>query len=95
MLREISVPKSPYEDPHIVFSLTLVGGLTGLLPAVENLRLHFANFCAYLEELYSRRDPRLEQSQTFELSEAARGGDWEQYMVDSQPAWSIISSDYG
>lgn len=89
MLRESSVPKIPYEDPHIAFSLTLAGGLTGLLPAEEDLKLHFANFCAYLEKLYIARstgrcDPRLEQSQTFELSEAAKGGNWAQYMVDSQ-----------
>jgi hypothetical protein len=85
ILRETRGSKLQYDDLHLTLSLTLVAGLTGLKAAEEDLPRHLSNFCSYLLRLRNLRHTSTEfdGEVTQVLSEAAKDGDWTQYMVDS------------
>lgn len=86
-LQQILGSSSPYNDLHVALSLALVAGMTGLAPAEGNLQLHFANFAAYLLELrqlqVNTTTEIVDQAKMDVLRDAAKDGDWAQFMVDS------------
>jgi hypothetical protein len=89
IIRETRDLKVQYDDLHLTLSLTLVAGLTGLRAAENDLQRHFSNFCSYLLQLRKQRSRTTESDNADDITEltsltdAARGGDWTQYMIDS------------
>jgi hypothetical protein len=85
ILRETQGSKRQYDDIHLALSLTLVAGLTGLKGVEEGLPRHFSNFCSYLLQLRNLRHTTAEfdNTENIILTEAAKEGDWTQYMIDS------------
>jgi hypothetical protein len=84
MVRNITISKSPYNDLHVAFSLTLAAGLCGLRPAEDNLRTFFTCFCAYLQQIALSPSSKLHYNIAKELQQAASGSDWARYLIDAQ-----------
>jgi hypothetical protein len=86
MIGNITISKSPYDDLHVAFSLTLAAGLSGLRPAEDNLKTFFKCFCAYLQQIALSSSSKFDYSTAIELHQAASGSDWTQYMADAKRA---------
>jgi hypothetical protein len=63
--------------------------MTGLRAAENDLGRHFSNFSSYLQQLRKKCLRTAESGSTdnitelFSLTDAAKGGDWTHYMIDS------------